>query len=187
MTARTTKQTRYDLTQPLAPEEVNELRQWFAGIKPRNRIAEARGLAERTLKAIEDGNSDPHDFEPYSGMGWYSLEIVKRADWLNHPQDEYRKLELAYEIGVLVTEAQLKAAWDADVEKASHNAEVRDRVNRANSKADPEWRAQIVSEIMAKEGLGVTNACREAEFRYPNKGAWTTFRDNYNARKVSDA
>ena len=195
MTAHTRRSTRYDFTQPLAKEEVAEIKQWFASSKPRDVIEEARGLAERTLAAIEGGNTGPEDFKPYAGVGWYSREIIKRCDWLveaNRKCDarggNFKRLtDLGYEIGVLITEARMKAAWDQDVQKAIDHEITRSRVNRTNRKADPEWRAQKVDEIRAETGWGVTNASREAAIRFPTKGVWTTFRDNYNARKVSDA
>lgn len=138
MTAHTRRSTRYDFTQPLTKEEGAELRQRFASVKPRDVIEDARGLAERTLAAIKGGNTDPDDFEPYAGMGWYSLEIVERCNWLvkakERGDDSSRLTELGYEIGVLVTEARMKAAWDQDVQAALTTEEQRQRGGGSNRK-----------------------------------------------------
>lgn len=142
MTAHTRRRIRYDFTQPLTKEEGAELRQWFASIKPRDVIEQARGLAERTIAAIEGGNTDPDDFKPYAGMGWYSQEIIMRCDWLvkakERGDDSNRLIELGYEIGVLMTEARMKAAWDQDVQAALTTEEQRKRgggLNRKHSAA----------------------------------------------------
>lgn len=191
MTAHVRRRTQYDFTRPLTKNEAQELKGWFERFEAIDPIARARGLAERTLAAIEQGDTDADDFKPHVGMGWYSREILKRCDWLVRSQDRgdepNRPLELAYEIGALVTEAQLVRAWNRDVEKSIGLRSTRELVNQGNRKADPEWRAKMVEAITAERGRGVTDACRIASQRFPGTGAWTTYRDNFNARKASDA
>lgn len=69
ITAHTSRRTEYDLTRPLKSEEIGEIKEWFAGLKPRDPIEEASSLALRTLEAIEGGDVSPGDFKPYEGMG----------------------------------------------------------------------------------------------------------------------
>ena len=121
-TAHTRRTVSCDLTSPLSKEDAHELANWFAKAKRRDAISEAKGIAERTIEAINGGVSDPDDFAPYAGMGWYSKEILKRCSWLTKAtergDDASRLVELGYEIGALITEARMKAAWDHDVQEA---------------------------------------------------------------------
>lgn len=116
ITAHTQRRTTYDMTQPLTKDELAEIRGWFANIKRRDGIGDARGLAERTIADIEAGDADPDDFEPYEGMGWYSREIIERCDRLDRAkerdEDSDRVAQLGYEIGALITEARIVWAWN---------------------------------------------------------------------------
>lgn len=138
MTAHTKRRKKYDFTQPLTKEEATEIRHFFETFRPRDPIEETRKLAERTLAAIEAGETDPDDFKPYAGMGWYSQEIIKRCDWLTKAKERGtepdRIIELGYEIGVLITEARMKAAWDREVEAALTTEEQRKRGGGSNRK-----------------------------------------------------
>ena len=182
MTAHNKRHKRYDLTQPLTNDEAQEIKQWFAHIKPRDMIEEAYGLAARTLAAINDDGAEPDDFKPYAGMGWYSDEIVKRYNWLakaKERNEQNQVIELAYEIGVLITEARLKSAWDNDVEYALVTDEQRKQGGEITRKASDAERRAIVEEILAERAQGVRDACRTAAKRFPEMGAKITFKLSY--------
>lgn len=165
VTAHTRRRRTFDLTKPLSKEEIAELRQYFETLQPRDPIEVARRLAERTLAAINGGDSSPDDFKPYVGMGWYSSEIVTRCDWLEKAKKRgeasERLVELGYEIGVLITEARLKAAWDADVEAALATEEQRRRGGGHNRKR-PEAVYVACYEKFREAGLNITDATDEA-------------------------
>lgn len=165
MTAYTRRRVIYDLTKPLDSQDAEALRNWFANVKPRNIVTQARGLAERTLDAIKGGNSTPDDFKPYAGMGWYSREILKRCDWLEkakHRGDDCDRIaELGFEIGMLITEARLKSAWDQDVELAIATEEGRKRGGGHNRKHSVELYVSRYLEFR-EFGLNKTDATIEA-------------------------
>lgn len=165
MTAHTRRRTRYDFAEPLTKLEGAEIRQWFANIKPRDVIEEARGLAERTLAAIDGGNTDVDDFKPYSGMGWYSREIIERYECLlkakERGDDSDQLTKLGYEIGVLITEARMKAAWDQDVKAALATEEQRKRGGGLNRKHSVASYLGCYRAFRA-EGLNKTDATDQA-------------------------
>lgn len=182
MTAHTRRRKTYDMTQPLTAEEGEEMRNFFRGVGKHDPIAKAKGLAERTLAAIAAGDTDPEDFKERAGMGWYSQAIIDRCTWLDQENEQgnnERAQRLAFEIGVLVTEAQFKAAWDADVETAVKNSQTRERVNAQNSIATAEERKALVAAIRSERICGVSEACKIAAQRHPEKGAASTFRTAY--------
>lgn len=165
MTAHTRRRKRYDFTQPVTKEEAAEIRHFFESFRPRDPIQEARGLAERTLAAIEAGDTDKDDFKPYAGMGWYSREIIKRCNWLvkakERGDDPGRFTELGYEIGVLITEARMKAAWDEDVQTALTTEEQRKRGGGSNRKHPAATYLDCYRQFRA-DGLNKTDATDQA-------------------------
>lgn len=182
MTAHTRRRKTYDMTQPLTAEEGEEMRNFFRNVGKHDPIAKAKGLAERTLAAIASGDTDPDDFKERAGMGWYSQAIVDRCARLEQENEQgngERAQRLAFEIGVLVTEAQFKAAWDADVAAALKNSEARERVNDQNRKATPGQRKAMVAEIMIERTCGAMEASKIAALRHPDMGTASTFKTDY--------
>lgn len=186
MTAHTDRRTEYDWTQPLTKEEAAEVSSFFANVRPYDPIGRVRGLAERTLQAIADGLSDPHDFEPRVGMGWYSREIIKHCNWIEKARargdDPSRFVELGYEIGSLITEALLKKAWDQDVEAAQKAEEAHKRGGENARRKHPDSRYLERYRHFRAQGLGKSDATDQAAQELGvSKG---TIR---NARKRADA
>ena len=183
MTAHTRRRKTYDMTQPLTADEGEEMRNFFRNVGKHDPIEKAKGLAERTLAAIAAGDTDPDDFKERAGMGWYSQAIIDRCAWLDQENEQgnnERAQRLAFEIGVLVTEAQFKAAWDADVAAAVKNAQARELVNQQNRKASPGQRKAIVAEIMIERGCSATEASKIAALRHRHMGTPSTFRSDYH-------
>lgn len=187
MTAHTRRRHHFDMTQPLTAAEAEDFDKCLTSIKPYDPIGRARGLAERTLKAIEDGLSDPEDFEPHHGMGWYSREIIKHCNWLEKAKergDHDQREELGYEIGRLLTEATMTRVWG---EPAALGAEELDRRERRRAEQDrlDEQRRSIVEAILAEPGHKgkVRGALRKAAQRHPETTEGT-FRRSYYKKSV---
>ena len=163
--------------------EANDLLEFFANVKQHDPIQKAKGLALRTMAAIEAGNTDADDFEPFAGMGWYSEEILKRCTWLEKAiergDDSKHLVALGFEIGALTSEAILKKHADPNYKAGSKHSATRSDVNDQNTKATHATREEIVNAILAERKRGVTDACKIASERFPAKGKASTFYASY--------
>ena len=120
-------------------------------------------------------------------MGWYSRRIVLSGKWLddaNEKGDAKLAQKIAFEIGSLITEAQLVWAYNKDVVRSLANGEVRETVNRQNRKASHSERKSIVDRIRAERSCGASEAFQIAALRHPDKGTSATFKTSYYKKDV---
>jgi hypothetical protein len=149
-------------------------------------------IAERTLKAIEDGepgSDDPDIFKPHGGAGWYSREILKRADWLRaagERGDPEQQCRMACELGYLVATINLKNVGDDAYEAGRRWQEVRENVNEGARSATHSHRRAIVEGIMAERRCGAREAIKIAAQRHAGQRGFSaaSFKASYYEKPV---
>lgn len=194
ITRHTRTRRIFDTTQPLSESEGAALLKGFEAIGTASRawgwFEREVAIAERTIRAIEQGapGSDRPDlFEPYVGPGWYSQEILARANWIESAKKAGNWELLArfsFELGQLTTQIGFKNAFDDDVNAGARHRASRESANAENRLASHSERKAIVSSIMAERGRGVRDACAAAAVQFPELGTKATFKESYYKKAV---
>jgi hypothetical protein len=154
MTRHTRTRRIFDLTGPLSDTEASALSEVFKAIGNAARawgwFDHEVGVAERTVRAIEEGASgsdDPDIFKPHTGAGWYSQEILARAKWIENAK-EAGNWELvarfSFELGQLASTIRLKNAHDDNVKAGLRHRSSRESANAENRLASDAERRSIV-------------------------------------------
>ncbi len=192
MTRHTRTQRIFDMTQPLTESEASEFGKGFmamgASAAPWRWLEHEIGVAERTIRAIEDGapgSDDPDIFKPHAGPGWYSREILARAKWIENAKASGQwelVARFSYEVGQLAVTIRLKNAWDDDVEIGVAADIARKRGGAATRKgSDAErlacyrrYRAQGLNKSDATDQAAQELGVSPATIRNARKGAAAT-------------
>jgi hypothetical protein len=105
------------------------------------------------------------DWRPYEDTEWYGREIESACQSIEQacelPEVD-RLIELSTWLGVLISEMEIKTAWDGAVARAEAASEALARAGRMSRKGDDRERVRAVQRFLARN----SHLSKESAYRY---------------------